>query len=108
MKGGTLHSAQLHARRMGDDRLTFQRAGDQTMNRRDFSKYVLTGGAALLGPRTTLDAAESAPAPQQNPADKFDLLIEGGTVIDPSQNINGAMDVAVREGKILEVSKSIA
>jgi dihydroorotase len=82
--------------------------GDQTMNRRDFSKYVLTGGAALLAPGAALRTAEAALAPQQNSADKFDLLIEGGTVIDPGQNLNGAMDVAVHEGKILEVSKSIA
>jgi dihydroorotase len=30
----------------------------------------------------------------------YDLLIRGGRVIDPSQNIDGLMDVAVREGKI--------
>ena len=82
--------------------------GDETMNRRDFSKYVLTGGAALLAPGAALRTADAALAPQQNSADKFDLLIEGGTVVDPSQNLNGAMDVAVHEGKILEVSKSIA
>jgi dihydroorotase len=78
------------------------------MNRRDFSKLVLTGGAALLAPGATLAAAEPGPAPQQNPGDKFDLLIEGGTVIDPGQNLNGVMDVAVHQGKILEISKNIA
>ncbi len=78
------------------------------MNRRDFSKFVLTGGAALLAPGAALSAAAGDPAPQQNPADKFDLLIEGGTVIDPGQNLNGAMDVAIHQGKILEVSKNIA
>jgi dihydroorotase len=84
--------------------------GDETMNRRDFSKYVLTGGAALLAPGAALRNAEAALAPpQQNPAaGKFDLLIEGGTVIDPSQNLSGTMDVAVHEGKIVEVSRSIA
>jgi dihydroorotase len=82
--------------------------GNQTMNRRDFSKFILTGGAALLAPGAALRNAEAAPAPQQNSTDKFDLLIEGGTVIDPGQNINGAMDVAVHQGKILEVSKNIA
>lgn len=78
------------------------------MNRRDFSKYVLTGGAALLAPGAALRTAEAALAPQLNSGGKFDLLIEGGTVIDPGQNLNGAMDVAVHEGKILEVSRSIA
>ena len=78
------------------------------MNRRDFSKYVLTGGAALLAPSIAGGAAEAAFSPQQNMTDKFDLLIEGGTVIDPGQNLNGAMGVAIHEGKILEVSRSIA
>jgi dihydroorotase len=78
------------------------------MNRRDFSKYALTAGAALITPRAALLDAEAAPYPQQNSTDKFDLLIEGGTVVDPGQNLNGAMDVAVHQGKILEISKTIA
>lgn len=68
----------------------------------------MSGGAALLAPGAALRSAEAALAPQQNSGGKFDLLIEGGTVIDPGQNLNGAMDVAVHEGKILEVSRSIA
>lgn len=79
-----------------------------TMNRRDFSKLALTAGAALLTPRAAVHAAETAAPPQQNATDKFDLLIQGGTVIDPSQNLNGAMDVAIHEGKLLEISKTIA
>ncbi len=30
----------------------------------------------------------------------YDLLIKGGRVIDPAQNIDGLMDVAVSGGKI--------
>ena len=79
------------------------------MNRRDFSKLIVAGGAAMLAPSSELIPTSAAPASlPQNPADKFDLLIEGGTVIDPAQNLNGAMDVAVHEGKILEISKTIA
>ena len=78
-----------------------------TINRRDFSKIALTAGAALLAPKMSLHAAEAPVSPQQSSADKFDLLIQGGTVIDPGQNLNGAMDVAIHEGKILEVSKAI-
>ena len=37
----------------------------------------------------------------------YDLLIKGGTVIDPSQNINGANDVAVQDGKIALVAPDI-
>ncbi len=76
-------------------------------NRRDFAKLVLAGGAGMLAPRALWPAA-GVPTPPQNADDKFDLLIEGGTVIDPSQNLNGAFDVAIKNGKILEVSKNIA
>jgi len=79
------------------------------MDRRDFSKLIAAGGAAMLAPRELLSAAsESSSLPPQNAPEKFDLLIEGGTVIDPSQNLNGSFDVAVKEGKILEVSKNIS
>ena len=37
----------------------------------------------------------------------YDLLIKGGTVIDPSQNINGPNDVAVQDGKIALVAPDI-
>ncbi|MGN6248568.1 MAG: amidohydrolase/deacetylase family metallohydrolase [Ginsengibacter sp.] len=38
---------------------------------------------------------------------QFDLLIKNGHVIDPRNHINGKMDVAVKDGKIAKVSKSI-
>lgn len=36
-----------------------------------------------------------------------DLLIKGARVIDPKNNINAVMDIAVREGKIAEVAPTI-
>jgi imidazolonepropionase-like amidohydrolase len=78
-------------------------------SRRDFAKFVLAGGAGMLAPRELFSAPAEVPAaPQSVVDDKFDLLVEGGTVIDPSQNLNGAFDVAIKAGKILEVSKSIS
>lgn len=77
-------------------------------SRRDFAKYVLAGGAGMLAPRGLWPASAGVPDPPQNANEKFDLLIEGGTVIDPSQNLNGPFDVAIKSGKILEVSKNIA
>jgi dihydroorotase len=77
-------------------------------NRRDFAKLVLAGGAGMLAPRGLWSGAAGTPAAPQNADDKFDLLIEGGTVIDPSQNLNGLMDVAIKDGKVLEVSKNIS
>lgn len=41
-------------------------------------------------------------------AQAYDLLLKGGHVIDPKNNINGLMDVAVSDGKIAQVAKNIA
>lgn len=40
-------------------------------------------------------------------AQQVDLLIRGGHVIDPKNNIDGIMDVAIDEGKIVQVAPSI-
>jgi len=38
----------------------------------------------------------------------YDLVLRGGTVIDPSQGLNGRLDVAVERGRIAEVAADIA
>jgi dihydroorotase len=38
---------------------------------------------------------------------KYDLLLKGGHVIDPSNNIDELMDVAIKEKKITQVAKDI-
>jgi dihydroorotase len=38
----------------------------------------------------------------------YDLLLRGGHVIDPAQNLDGACDVAVKDGRIAAVLPSIA
>ena len=40
-------------------------------------------------------------------AAKYDLLIKGGRVIDASQKLNGAMDVAIAAGRIAAVQPDI-
>jgi len=40
-------------------------------------------------------------------AQKYSIIIKGGHVIDPKNNIDGVMDVAIADGKIAQVSKSI-
>lgn len=40
-------------------------------------------------------------------AQNIDILIKGGTVIDPKNNINEKMDLAISEGKILKIEKDI-
>jgi imidazolonepropionase-like amidohydrolase len=74
--------------------------------RRQFSKLLLGSGlltSSKLWPATT----QSVPA-DQTAAPDCDLLIKGGTVIDPSQSLHALRDVAVKGGKILEVSPDIS
>jgi len=61
------------------------------------------GAAAVAVPAlgsSALSAAGQAAA-------SYDLLIRGGRVIDPSQKINGAMDVGITAGKIAAVAANI-
>ncbi len=39
---------------------------------------------------------------------QVDLLIQGGHVIDPKNNIDGVMDVTIDDGKVLEVAEDIS
>jgi dihydroorotase len=78
------------------------------MNRRDFSRAFLAGGAAMLSPSGLWPAARPASSPQQNVSQPFDLLIEGGTVVDPGQGLHGLLDIAVKDGKIFEISRGIS
>jgi dihydroorotase len=74
------------------------------LTRRDFSKNLLTGGAALLAS----DSLWPEAAIHQSSNQECDLLIKGGTVIDPGQRMHALMDVAVKDGKILEVSRDFS
>src|SRR6185312_3350032 len=40
-------------------------------------------------------------------AQSYDIVIKGGHVIDPKNNIDGVMDIAIADGKIALVSKDI-
>src|SRR5215217_8814687 len=40
-------------------------------------------------------------------AQTYSILIKGGTVIDPKNNLNQVMDVGIFEGKIKKVAKDI-
>jgi dihydroorotase len=41
------------------------------------------------------------------PSDRFDLLVKGGEVLDPSQNLRAQRDVAIRFGRIAAVEAEI-
>ena len=40
-------------------------------------------------------------------AQTYDIVLQGGHVIDPKNNINGVMDVAVRGGKVTAVGANL-
>ncbi|WP_315785911.1 MULTISPECIES: amidohydrolase/deacetylase family metallohydrolase [unclassified Bradyrhizobium] len=69
------------------------------LSRRNF---LLSSGAAAM-------AAMSRPADAaMGPADKFDILIKGGDVIDPSQSLRGKRDVGIRWGVVEAIEPEIA
>jgi dihydroorotase len=68
------------------------------MNRRQFLSAAATG-AALLGRVPRAFAA---------PAAKYDLVIRGGRVIDPSVRFDGIADVAISGGRIAAVEANLA
>ena len=41
------------------------------------------------------------------PADKFDLVIKGGDVLDPSQSLRGKRDIGIRWGVIEAIEPEI-
>jgi dihydroorotase len=81
------------------------------LTRRQFSRSLLAGGTALLASETLLSPpdlqAGSNQSSDQRLDQTYDLLIKGGTVIDPGQYLHAPLDVAVKGGKILEVSRDI-
>jgi dihydroorotase len=72
------------------------------LTRRDLlrqSGSMLALAAAGLGAGPALGA--------MGPNDKFDLVIKGGDVLDPSQNLRGARDIGIRYGVIEAVEADI-
>jgi dihydroorotase len=72
------------------------------LTRRDLlhqSGSLLALGAAGLGAGPALGA--------MGPNDKFDLVVKGGDVLDPSQNLRGARDIGIRYGVIEAVEADI-
>jgi dihydroorotase len=64
-------------------------------------RALLAGGAvAALGASRPAFAA-------MGPDDKFDLVVKGGDVLDPSQNLRGKRDIGIRFGMIEAVENDI-
>ena len=67
------------------------------LSRRDF---VISSSALALMPAAPARGA-------MGPNDKFDLVIKGGDVLDPSQSLRGKRDIGIRFGKIEAVEADI-
>src|SRR5712691_627990 len=72
------------------------------VSRRDF--LVSTGSFALVVAAATLGGSAHAAI---GPDDKFDLVIKGGDVLDPSQALRGKRDIGIRYGLIEAVGADI-
>src|ERR1700710_849932 len=69
------------------------------LSRRNF--LALTGSAVA----TTLSSRLASAA--MGPNDKFDLVIKGGDVLDPSQSLRGKRDIGIRWGMIEAIEPEI-
>jgi dihydroorotase len=65
--------------------------------------FIAGAGAAALAARS---GGALAQAPM-GPNDKFDLVIKGGEVIDPSQNLRAKRDIGIRFGQIAALEADI-
>src|ERR1700736_1375329 len=72
------------------------------LSRRNFLALTGWAAAATLSGRfaTSADAA-------MGPADKFDLVIKGGDVLDPGQSLRGERDSGIRGGTIEAIEPEI-
>jgi dihydroorotase len=80
------------------------------LTRRQFSKLI--AGSGLVAASNFRAAGASslsfAQGAEQAATQDCDLLIKGGTVVDPGQNLHAPLDVAVKDGKILELAPDIS
>src|SRR4051812_2336158 len=73
----------------------------------------LPGSSALLlecrssGLRHRFNARQSKGQPKEG-AMPYDLLLKGGHVLDPGQNLDGTLDIAISDGKIAAIQPDIA
>src|SRR5437763_445793 len=63
----------------------------------------IAAASALAASGTLARAVHAA----MGPNDKFDLLIKGGEVLDPSQGLRGKRDIGIRFGAIEAVQADI-
>jgi dihydroorotase len=72
------------------------------VSRRHFLNLTGSAAAAVMAGRVTTSAHAA-----MGPADKFDLVIKGGDVFDPSQGLRGKRDIGIRWGVIEAIEPEI-
>jgi dihydroorotase len=72
------------------------------LSRRNFLALTGSAAAAVLSGRFTTSADAA-----MGPADKFDLVIKGGDVLDPSQSLRGKRDIGIRWGVVEAIEPEI-
>ncbi|MBI1354698.1 MAG: amidohydrolase/deacetylase family metallohydrolase [Acidobacteria bacterium] len=74
------------------------------MHRRNFLRRSLAGAAVVSQFGAVGDGLLRAQAP---PRPEYDLLIKGGRLVDPAQNISARLDVATKGSKVARVAADI-
>jgi len=77
------------------------------LTRRNFSKSFLASGTIAVAVQKIWPGYKPTNSQNQSIDQLCDLLIKGGTVIDPGQHLHAQLDIAVKDGRILEISPSI-
>src|SRR6202165_4807266 len=72
------------------------------LSRRNFLSLTGSAAGAVMSGRLTTSAQAA-----MGPADKFDLVIKGGDVLDPSQSLRGKRDIGIRWGVIEAIEPEI-
>lgn len=65
--------------------------------------FLALTGSAVTASLSGLSPSQAA----MGPADKFDLVIKGGDVLDPSQSLRGKRDIGIRWGAIEAIEREI-
>ncbi|MBD0275836.1 MAG: amidohydrolase, partial [Acetobacteraceae bacterium] len=68
-------------------------------------RAVLAGGASACA--TAVAALANSSARAQAPAPRYDLVIRGGEVLDPSQNLRARRDLGIRNALVAAVEPEI-
>jgi dihydroorotase len=83
-----------------------------TFDRRDFlgrlgSAAFLVPGLSSLSGRAGAEPASAQASQQASGSATYDLLIAGGRIVDPSQNLSAERDVAILHGRIALIAANI-